>query len=381
MKVLIDDKIPYLREAAEWLLGKDSLMFLPGDKFAGSPELSEADALIIRTRTRCNAGLLSGTHVGFIATATIGYDHIDTDYLRSAGISWTNCPGCNATSVAQYVRNAILRTIPTILENREQRIIVNGEPQACQSMVNGQWSMVSRRRVSQLTIGIVGYGHVGKAVCQALKAIGCKVLLNDPPLEEAPCRAPSDSPFVSLQTIAEQCDVITFHTPLTTTGRWPTFHLADEAFFASLQRHPLIINAARGGVVDEAALLRAHAEGKVSHMIIDTWEGEPLISHPLLEHADIATPHIAGYSADGKSNATRMALRSLCSHFGITIPDEQHFLRLTAPPELSPAPRPTGNPLADALALYDPLADSARLKANPQAFEHLRNHYPLRREQ
>ena len=128
-------------------------------------------------------------------------------------------------------------------------------------------------------------------------------------------------------------------------------------------------------------LLFHDAEGKVSHMIIDTWEGEPLISLPLLEHADIATPHIAGYSADGKSNATRMALRSLCSHFGIAIPDEQHFLRLTAPPELSPAPQPTGNPLTDALALYDPLADSARLKANPQAFEHLRNHYPLRREQ
>lgn len=348
MKVLIDDKIPYLREAAEWLLGKDSLMFLPGDRFAGSPELSEADALIIRTRTRCNAGLLSGTHVGFIATATIGYDHIDTDYLRSAGISWTNCPGCNATSVAQYVRNALAKILPA--DNPH-------------------------------TVGIVGYGHVGKAVCQALETIGCKVLLNDPPLEETPCRAPSDSPFVSLQTIAEQCDVITFHTPLTTTGRWPTYHLADKAFFASLQRHPVIINAARGGVVDEAALLRAYAEGKVSHMIIDTWEGEPLISLPLLEQADIATPHIAGYSADGKSNATRMALRSLCSHFGIAIPDEQYFLQLTAPPELSPAPRPTGNPLTDALALYDPLADSARLKANPQAFEHLRNHYPLRREQ
>lgn len=367
MKVLIDDKIPYIREAAARLFGDVS--YAPGAGFSQSEALRDADALIIRTRTRCNRALLEHTAVKFIATATIGYDHIDTAYLAQAGIQWTNCPGCNAASVGQYVRNALL--------------------------------LICQKRgitPSSLRVGIVGWGHVGKQVDKALQAAGFHTLLNDPPLQEANQANrsnQSDQPnrpnqpnqpnlpnpeFVSLDDLARECDVITFHTPLTAQGAHPTLHLADATFFRSLRRQPVIINAARGGVVDEHALLSACADGLVSDMIIDTWEGEPHINPHLLGAAFIATPHVAGYSADGKSNATRMALRAVCHHFNISIPDENEFLRLTAAPPLPPDMQPTGDPVADQLLLYNPLHDSQRLKANPSAFEQQRGNYPLRRE-
>lgn len=363
MKVVIDDKIPFIREAAQWLFGDISL--LPGGMFAGRPEVADADALIVRTRTACNAHLLADTKVTFIATATIGFDHLDTVWLNRAGIAWANCPGCNAASVAQYVRNAIL-----------QYLKATRPYLYCTTNIVSPSLPIPHEYAP--CVGIVGYGHVGRAVRRALEEIGCRVLLNDPPLEAA---GATDEKFVSLQTIAERCDIITFHTPLTRTAPYPTWHLADSTFFQSLRRKPLIINAARGGVVDEASLLHAYEQELVSAMAIDTWEGEPDINLRLLEQAAIATPHIAGYSADGKSNATRMALRAVCRHFRIAIPDEELFLRLTAPPPLPPALQAaSGDFMADALSLYDPLADTARLKAHPDQFEALRGNYPLRRE-
>ena len=363
MKVLIDEKIPFIRQAAECLF--DEVAYLPGDGFAGSAELADADALVIRTRTRCDGSLLSGSRVRFVATATIGFDHIDTAFMRRAGIGWANCPGCNAASVAQYVRNAILELTQPLSPYPSLR----GEGA---SPVTGV-----RQGAGGLLVGIVGYGHVGREVRKAVEAIGCEVLLNDPPLVEG---GASPACFVSLETIARRCDVITFHTPLTAGGSHPTFHLADDSFFGSLGRRPVIVNAARGGVVDERALLRAFDRGLVGAMVIDTWEGEPVIDRELLARSFIATPHIAGYSADGKCNATRMALQAVCRHFGITIGDRERFLALTAPPPLPPEMQPCGDPVRDALALYDPLADTARLKAEPSAFEALRGDYPVRRE-
>ena len=343
MKVLIDDKIPYIREAAEWLFGE--VAYLPGNAFQDSPEAKEADALIIRTRTRCNEALLGNSNVQFVATATIGYDHIDTAFMQRARIAWTNCPGCNASSVAQYVRNALLE------------LGVTGK------------------------VGIVGYGHVGKAVRQALEPLGYEVLINDPPLART-LMVNCQLSIVNLDALAEQCDIITFHTPLTTDGEFPTFHLANEEFFSKLRKTPVIINTARGGVVDEQAMLHAYDKRLVREMIIDTWEGEPHINPELLQKAAIATPHIAGYSADGKSNATRMALRAVCHHFAIDICDEDKFMMLTAPPtlELSNS-RTLGLSQSEAaLSLYNPLHDSTLLKATPADFEALRNNYPLRRE-
>lgn len=336
MKIVIDDKIPYLHGQVERLF--DEVVYLPGAAI-GPADVRDADALMVRTRTRCDRRLLEGSRVRFVATATIGYDHLDTAWLDAAGIGWTNCPGCNATSVAQYVESAV------ILMEREGLLSPRGS-----------------------VAGIVGAGHVGGAVAGVLRARGYEVLLNDPPREAAE----GGDDWHTLEEIAERCDVVTLHTPLTRDGRWPTYHLAGERFFNRCSRCPVVINAARGAVVDTAALLRAMDEDRVRGAVIDTWEGEPDISRELLKNAFLATPHIAGYSADGKANASRMALEAVCRHFG-----------RPADFTILPPPLPETTPMQGddrKLWLYDPRRDSDALKAAPEKFEWLRGHYPLRRE-
>lgn len=323
MKVIVDNKIPYIKEAIEGIA--DEVVYLPGHAFTHE-EVKDADALIVRTRTRCNRELLEGSRVKFIATATIGFDHIDVDYCREAGIVWTNCPGCNAGSVEQYVRS-VLRLL-----EKEKGL-----------------------KLKDATLGIVGVGHVGSKVQRMAEGLGMKVLVNDPPRADN-----GEEGFVDLTTIAQQCDVITFHTPLNRGGKYNTFHLVDESFLFGLKRKPYLINSSRGEVVDTASLLAALAAGKVKDAIIDTWEYEPNISRELMEVAWIATPHIAGYSADGKANATRMSLEALCTHFGI----KAEFS--IVPPE---GPHD-----------YDPTRDSEWLKAAPGKFEWFRGNYPIRRE-
>ena len=336
MKVIIDNKIPYINEA----IGKiaDEVVYLPGASF--TPEVvKNADALIVRTRTLCNRELLEGSQVKFIATATIGYDHIDTDYCREAGIVWTNCPGCNAGSVEQYVHSVLL------LLKREKGL-----------------------DLKHATIGVVGVGHVGSRVARMAEGLGMRVLLNDPPRADR-----GEKGLVDLQTIARECDIITFHTPLVKEGIYRTFHLVDEALLFSLQRHPVLINSSRGEVVDTTALLKARACEKVREVIIDTWEHEPHINEELLKVAYIATPHIAGYSADGKANATRMSLEALCRFFHIETKVE------IVPPALPPMEFSKEEEEAF-LQLYNPLYDSERLKNAPEKFEWFRGNYPLRRE-
>ncbi len=343
MRIIIDDKIPYIRGEAERL---GETLYLPGAAITPD-DVRHADALIIRTRTLCNSALLKGSSVRFIATATIGFDHLDTDFLHTAGIAWTNCPGCNAGSVAQYVRNSLL------LLEADGRL---PQPQ-------------------QTTVGIVGVGHVGSAVRRELSALGYRLLLCDPPRE-----ATGEKGFVSLEKIEAEADVITFHTPLTRQGPHATYHLADAAFFARLQRRPVLINSSRGEVVDETALKRALSDQRISEAVIDTWEHEPDIDRSLLAAAYLATPHIAGYSADGKANGTRMVLEAVAAHFGI----RKNFNIL--PPAWSqdsiyyPEAYDSAHPFAEHLRLYDPRRDSLALKAAPAQFESLRGHYPLRRE-
>ena len=323
MKVVVDNKIPYIKEAVSRIA--DEVVFLPGADFT-KESVKDADALIVRTRTRCDRGLLEGTRVKFIATATIGYDHIDTEYCREAGITWTNCPGCNAGSVEQYVRSAL-----GLLQRKKGLDLKNA------------------------TIGVVGVGHVGSRVARMAGELDMKVLLNDPPRADR-----GESGFVGLATIARECDVITFHTPLNRDGAYRTYHLADEDFLFSLKRTPYLINSSRGEVVDTASLLAALAAGRVKDAVIDTWEHEPDISKELLEAAFLATPHIAGYSADGKANATRMSLEALCRFFGVDV----EF-------EITPPEGPSD---------YDPTRDSEWLKAAPGKFEWFRGNYPIRRE-
>lgn len=301
-----------------------------------TPEaVRHADALIVRTRNRCDAALLADSDVSFIATATIGTDHIDLPWCRSRGIEVVNAPGCNAPAVAQYVFSSLMRVI--------------------------------NRPLASYTIGIVGAGHVGSIVERWARSIGMNVLVCDPPRQ----RAEGGDSWATMADIARRADIITFHTPLTKEGPDATFHLADEAFLASLRRAPIIINSARGPVVDNRALVAALRAGIVSHAIIDCWEGEPRIDPELLALASIATPHIAGYSLQGKQRASQMALTALCRHFHLPA------LHITAP---DPGPVAAAITPRAALLGYDPAADTRALRADPAAFETLRNTYPLRPE-
>lgn len=336
MKVIVDNKIPYIREALAELA--DEVVYLPGKAF--TPDIvRDADALITRTRTLCNRDLLAGSKVQFIGTATIGFDHIDTAYCKEAGITWSNCPGCNAGAVEQYIHSVLL-----LLQQEKGLKLKN----AC--------------------IGIVGVGHVGSRIKQLAEKLGMKVLLNDPPRE-----AQGESGFTDLQTLAQCCDVITFHTPLVKQGDFPTYHLADESFFASLQRQPYIINTSRGEVIDENALREALNKRLIKDAVIDVWEHEPNIALDLLNRIFIGTPHIAGYSADGKANATRMTLEAFCKFFG----KEMKFTIL--PPDM-PHPPFDSNENIRQLQIYDPRRDCAELRNHPELFEQLRGDYPLRRE-
>lgn len=339
MKIIIDDKIPYIKEAAETIA--DEVVYAPGKDF--TPELvRDADALIIRTRTRCNRELLEGSRVKFIATATIGFDHIDTEYCKQAGIEWRNAPGCNSASVAQYVQSSLL-----------------------------VWKSIRNKKLDELTIGIVGVGNVGSKVAKVAHDFGMRVLLNDLPREE---QEGSES-FTSLNKIAEECDIITFHVPLYKEGKYKTFHLADADFFGSLKRKPVIINTSRGEVIETDALLKALNNGSLSDAIIDVWEHEPDINRELLEKVLIGTPHIAGYSADGKANATRMSLDAICRFFQI-----KREYQINAPEPPSPVIHAKSHEEA-LLQMYNPTEDSDRLKRQPDLFEALRGNYPLRREE
>ncbi len=337
MKVVADDKIPYLKGELEKLA--DEVVYADGKEISAAT-VKDADALIIRTRTHADRQLLEGSSVKFIATATIGFDHIDTSYCREAGIVWRNAPGCNAASVDQYVHSALL------LLQRDCGLVLK-----------------------ESRLGVVGVGHVGSLVAKTARELGMDVLLCDPPRADEGAAG-----FVSLQELSRRCNVITFHTPLTREGLYPTWHLADETFFRTLERPVYLINTSRGEVVDNSGLLQALRNGNVKDAVIDVWEDEPNINRQLLESVFIGTPHVAGYSADGKANATRTALDEFCKFFGLKgdysiCPPApvQKVLEVHTPEEAQ-------------LLSYNPQEDSERLKAHPERFEYLRGHYPLRRE-
>lgn len=346
-RIIIDANIPYIRGTFDKVAEVEYLTA----KEITPQKVKSADALIIRTRTLCNADLLEGSQVKFIATATIGTDHIDIDYCDAHNIAWTNAPGCNAESVAQWVGSVL-----------------------------AVWSNKHNCSLSDKTIGIVGHGHVGKCVERLAHKLGMNVLLNDPPLAlENPDK------YVDLHTIARECDVITFHTPLTREGKFATYHLADEEFFKTLQENTpnntpsLIINAARGGIINENALLSHLSQlstlnFQLSNIAIDCWDGEPETNSELREKALIATPHIAGYSADGKHNASQQVIKAVASFFNIQ-PDTVEGL----PPKSTTTA--TGDTLKNQLLHnYNILADSDALKSEPHKFEHFRSNYPIRRE-
>jgi len=347
MKIIIDDKIPYIRGAFELFA---EVVYLPGSQT--TPDVvKDADALVTRTRTKCNRRLLEGSNVKFIATATIGYDHIDTEYCKEAGIEWTNAPGCNAESVNQYMASALFA-----------------------------WSMRKRTDLKNKTIGIVGVGHVGKKVAHFCKTIGMRVLLNDPPRE----RVEGPEKFVSLEKIQQEADIITFHVPLNMAGKDATFQIVNEKFLRNLNKKPLLINSCRGEVFNSKALYSAYEAGDISGFIFDCWENEPDIDLDLLNIAEFGTPHIAGYSKDGKANGTKMSVQAISRFFNLGIDDWEPT---NIEPPANPVIKIDGNQrreysiLAEAvLSTYEIENDDEDLREAPEKFEQLRGDYPVRRE-
>ena len=328
-QVVIDKGIPFLEGVFPPEI--EVLHLSPEDI---TPEaVRYADALFVRTRTRINKELLHGSNIRFVATATIGFDHIDQDYCREAGIHWVSCPGCNAQAVCEYVEEAIASSPHCLIASSPHCLIAS----------------------SPLTVGIVGYGHVGKLVAQMAERKGYKVLLSDPPLGIG----------LPLEQLAPLCDVITFHTPLTREGEYPTYHLCDANILRLCQPGTLIINAARGGIIDEQALLST-LNTKHSTLnyktAIDCWENEPNLNQDLLKHVDLASFHIAGYSIQGKMNASEMCLRAFCEFFSLPI--------LSINKKVVPL---QGDSEPGWLKRI-----SAQLKAAPEHFEQLRKQYKLR---
>lgn len=319
MQVVIDKGIPFLEGVIEPYA---QVLYLSPEEITPDT-VRDADALIVRTRTRIDKELIEGSKVRFVATATIGYDHINQDYCNQAGVRWVSCPGCNAQAVCDYVEEAI------------------------STMKSGK---------KALTVGIVGYGHVGKLVAQMANKKGYRVLLSDPPLGIG----------ASLQEIAPLCDVLTFHTPLTHDGAYPTYHLGNADVLRLCKPDALIINAARGGIIDEQALL-AHistfpSKEEKGGIAIDCWEGEPTINRALLQKVDLASFHIAGYSIEGKMRASEMCLEAFCKFFSLPI--------LSINKKVVPL---HGDSKSGWLKRI-----SDQLKAHPEQFEQLRKNYPLR---
>lgn len=349
MKVIADDKIPFLKGVLE--SEGIEVTYLAGAKTTAD-DVAAADALITRTRTKCNETLLENSAVKFIATATIGFDHIDTDYVEKKGIHWTNAPGCNSSSVAQYLTSLLLNLA-----------------------VKHNFSLAGK------VLGVVGAGYVGKKVAAVGKALGMEVLLNDPPR----ARAEGSENFVDLSVIAAKADIITIHVPLEFEGIDKTFHLADRDFLAQLNNQQFLINASRGEVVDNIALREALKAKSIAGAVLDVWENEPEIDLELLKLLDYATPHIAGYSTDGKANGTSMSVNALAKFFNLSERLQKWYPETVPVPEKTVIECPANGSLEEKLLYvvsqsYNIADDTNRLRNTPQEFEKLRGNYPLRRE-
>lgn len=308
MKIVCDTHIPFLVEAVQNEWPQVQICPMKPEQI-DALAVRDADVIVVRTRTQVNEALLSKSRVRLVCTATIGFDHIDTAYCESHGIRWMSCPGCNAQAVCDYIEEALQET------------------------------------QMQGTIGVVGVGHVGSLVAKMAERKGLKVLLNDPPKGIG----------VSLDEIAQKCDIITFHVPLDKS----TYHLCDARFLALCRPHALIINAARGGVVDEQALLNSGHP-----YILDTWENEPNLNREVLNGALRASMHIAGYSVQGKRNATQMCLDAIAETFGM--------------PKIDVTTYPYNGKTADPNNHHWLTDITQQLKAQPEQFETLRKNYPLR---
>jgi erythronate-4-phosphate dehydrogenase len=341
MKIVADINIPYIKGVLEPYA---EVVCLKGSAI-GPADVRDADALLVRTRTRCDAALLAGSKVRFIGTATIGYDHIDTQWCRANGIEVAVAAGSNAGGVLQWISAAL--------------VLLSAE---------------SNRRPEELTLGVVGVGHVGSLVAGYARQWGFRVVCSDPPREQVEGLGRGDG-FLPFGELAAVSDIVTFHVPLLREGPHKTLEMGDKRFFGMLKQGATVINTSRGGVVVEAELSGAISRGRCLGCI-DTWAGEPRIDRLLLDRAFIATPHIAGYSAQGKANASAMIVEALAGHFSLPISGWY-------PAEVSPAARRpvSWEELTATVAVYCDLAgETALLKQSPDLFESMRENYAYRQE-
>lgn len=352
MKIVADENIPFVREAFSTL---GDITTLAGRAMTAA-SVRDADMLLVRSVTRVGKDLLSGSKVSFVATATIGFDHIDIEYLKQAGIAFASAPGCNSNSVAEYVLSALL-----VLAERKGFAL------------------------EEKAVGIIGCGNVGSKVRAKLEALGIARLVNDPPLKDHT----GDPNFVELDEILS-ADVITLHVPLERGGKYPTVQMVNESFLGKMKSSSVLINSSRGKVVDDHALLTALQSGHVS-AVLDVWQNEPNIDGRILERVELATPHIAGYSYDGKVRGTEMIYEAACKFFGVS-PTWRLVDNLPATPikrlEFSDSSRDAEVIRASIFGSYDIREDDGRLRQilkMPESergayFDKLRKTYSIRRE-
>jgi len=353
MRIVADENIPLLDA---FFAGTGEIHRMPG-RSIDRAAVADADILLVRSVTSVTREILDGSRVRFVGTCTIGTDHLDLAYFLEAGIQWSSAPGCNARGVVDYVLGSLL----TLAE-------------------------IEGADLRQRTYGVVGAGQVGGRLVKVLKALGWNVLTCDPPRQAA-----ERGDFVSLDEIIARCDVISLHTPLTRTGELATWHLLDETRLRHLKQGAWLINASRGAVVDNTALLGVLLDREDIQAVLDVWEGEPQVNVPLAELCIIGTPHIAGYSLDGRQRGTAQIYQALCAFLGqpasISLDD------LLPRPWLAQVSLDQHTDPLWALnmlcrGVYDPRRDDADFRrslvgdtaSQRLAFDALRKHYPPRRE-
>jgi erythronate-4-phosphate dehydrogenase len=354
MKIIADANIPFVKECFS-SIGEVTVI---GGREMTPWIVADADILLVRSITPVGVDLLAGSKVRFVGTATIGFDHIDVDFLARKNIGFASAPGSNANSAAEYVIAGLLDT------GQKYHLDLEGR-----------------------SIGIIGVGNVGSRVARKCAAMGMDVYLNDPPLK----RQTGDAKYLPLEKLYD-CDFITFHTPLTFDGPDKTYHLADEKFFKSLKGRCVFVNASRGGVVDSSALKSAIKSGRLRAVVLDVWENEPDIDIELLKMVDIGTPHIAGYSLDGKIAGLIMIYKAACEHFAVEPKfDMEDFLPEPSVPELKVNPNIINEQdtlLSAVQKVYRIDKDDTRLRRvldkpaenRGEHFDGLRKNYHVRRE-
>ena len=349
MKIVIDDKIPFIRGVFEPYA---EVVYSAGHAI-NAQTVADADALIVRTRTKCNSQLLKGSSVRIVASATIGYDHIDTQWCESEKIRWVNSPGCNSGSVMQYIITSLFHLAT-------------------------RYSLDLR----SMTLGVVGVGNVGSKVVRAAKAIGMNVLQNDPPRK----RHEGLKDFISLDKLLSASDIVTLHVPLKRNGQDKTCYMINSRNLMEMKNDSFLINTSRGDVVDNRALLAALLKDQIGGAVLDVWEGEPEADPALIRIVDLATPHIAGYSVDGKANGTVIVVREVAETLGLPLTKWQ-------PESLPEPPDPdidltvnSGKHTSSGLVgiavnkTYPIREDDILFRKEPLKFEYFRDNYRIRRE-